>query len=458
MAKSKEGKTSKSNKQSAEARVRRAAASRKKEKPVNWTGVLLIAAVVVGGSAAMLPKVWSGFKRLMEPTFVDLSPSDTPRLQQILFSGDPWVVFCGGRMPGGRITNRLDDGRATVYSRDVPDRLAVQAKGRFDVGLINCSVPLKSGMNLYERFRLKPKVPLVAFWVANGRNPKLIDPGRLRGTSDYEAARLATSVTKWTQLRVEPLTSTKTLTRNCVEYKRGCVLIINKGYRLMAEPQAQLDRIMKERRKMRYFLLDIRKRQVSMQLPPATMGYPQVVYIRKVALGSGVDRYFSYVYSVYDDDFAADDVVKFIDKGDQVVEFEAKELDIATVWKELNPMPRISKVAAPPPKSRPKSRKRISSTAPPAAQARKARRRAAKAQHAKESAAKREERERDQASKAEEYQRRREQMDIDMQKNAPQGVDDMEEDGYADLDADGTRSREDDDDDEAEGIDLDDEW
>jgi len=375
----------------------------------------------------MAMKAFQGFSRLMEPTYEVLDPQNTNQLQEIMFAGEPWVVFCGRKIPNGRVNNTYE-GRVSVMNAMVMDKLAVQAKGRFRVGLLDCSATLPSGKNLYERFKLKPKgtSSQIAFWVANGGSPRVMDPSSFRSTSDYDVARLATRIAKQTELKADLITSTKQLTKKCVEYKRGCIVIVNKGHVLAEGPKKDLATIMQKNRKLRYFILDITKRQISLHLPPAMMGYPQVVMVRKTAQGEGVDKYYEYTYSVFDDEFEAKEVMRFISDG-------LAASPKSDFWSTLTPLPRISKISPPPGSSDPAKKK--ASPKGPSRTREKARMRRREKQMEEENEKKRQQKAAD-AAKAKEgsqesdeelYKRRRKKMDEEILESVPMENEDYEE-------------------------------
>mmetsp|Transcript_8108 Transcript_8108/g.19896 ORF Transcript_8108/g.19896 Transcript_8108/m.19896 type:complete len:443 (-) Transcript_8108:132-1460(-) len=401
-----------SGRPNAEERARRAAAERstQRREPTNWTAAVLLGALVIGGGGSLAMKAFSGFSRFFEPTYEVIDHTNTKALQDILFKGDPWVIFCGRKDAQGRVNNTYD-GRSSLTAVKTMDTLAVKANYRFRVGLLDCSAPLPSGKNLYERFNLKPKSAKVTFWVANGNPPRMID---VRASSEYEIARLANQIANFVTLKVETLTSTKQLHKKCINYKRGCVVLIQKGNSLPAPKEAEVNTILKENRKIRYFKLDITQRQISLNLPPAMMGYPQVLYMRKAAVGEGVDRYYTYTYSVFDDEFEAKEVLRFIEEGQKADPNDS-------FWSELKePLPRISKVITQT-QNQPKKK--------PKANARASRKRARAKQKEEEEARKKKEQaarqETDKESDEEMYKRRRQKMDEDMLENAPQAsVDD----------------------------------
>jgi len=415
-----------------EERARRAAerATRSKPEPINWLSVVLLGGLLVGGGGTLAVKAYNGFSRFFEPTYEVIDPQNTGYLQEIMFKGEPWVVFCGRKTANGRVNNTYE-GRSSLTSVKTMDTLAVKANYRFRVGLMDCSAVLPSGKTIYERFKLKPKASSsqIAFWVANGSPPRIIDPAWLRASNEYEVARLATKIASWTSLKMDHLTSTKQLTKKCVEYKRGCLVVVHKAQALPANKKQVMDDIMKNHRKLRYFILDITKRQISLHLPPAMMGYPQLLFVKKIARGEGVDRFFEYKYSVFDDEFEKKEVEKFLEHG------TTKGPEDSTFWQDLEPIPRISKTIAPPSTPRDTTRKR---TAKPKGPTR--RRKDENTKKAQAAAKKRRQREQSKAAPPEEadetdeekYKRRRRKMDEDILENAPQA---LEEDDFEGGDA-----------------------
>ncbi|GAB5370496.1 hypothetical protein AAMO2058_001498200 [Amorphochlora amoebiformis] len=425
-----------SSEQRRRAAGRAAARSYEKPQPINWLAVVVLGGLLIGGGGTVAVKAFQGMMRFMEPTYEVLDAGNTKFLQNVLFDGEPWVVFCGKKTHDGRVNNTYQ-GRTSISSVQLMDKLAVQAKGRFRVGLLDCLRPLPSGKNIFERFKLKPSSisSQIAFWVANGNKPKLLDAYSLRSTVDYDVGRLATRVASLTELKATPITNTKQLTKRCVESKRGCVLIIQKGQSLPENAKGELNKLMKANRRLRYASLDITKRKISLTLPPAMMGYPQVVLIRKSAVGEGVDRYYEYTYSIFDDEFESKEVEKFISQG---IKLTPKD----KFWSILEPLPRISKIITQSP-PKPKSKKASKPKKKPKSSTAKAKTTAGKSAAQKKKAA---EPEPPKESDEEMYKRRRKQMDDDMRENAPQAHEDEPYDDEIELE----------DEEEEEVIDLDD--
>lgn len=369
-------------------------------------------------------KAWDGISKLMEPTFEKLDASDTSMLQDVLFKGDPWVIFCGQKLDGGRV-NVTYNSRVSIAPSKVFDKLAAHAKGRFRVGLLDCNFKLPSGKNIYERFKLKPKsASHIAFWVGNGHLPKLIDPHHYRSVIDYDVARFAKNVAAWTVLKAENLVSTKQLTKKCVNSKKGCLLLINRGPKLSINAQAELKKVMKDNRKFKYYILDISKRQISLHMPPAMMGYPQLVFIRRATEGEGIDRHYVHSYSVFDDEFEAKEVNKFIAEG--------SEVDSASkFWSALEPLPRLSKIS-PPPGASEGAKRKPRPKGPSRRKDSKRKERESSSKKKQEQRKKAEEPKADPISDEEQYKRRRRQMDEDMINNAPQASSEDDEDAWED--------------------------
>eukprot|EP00466_Bigelowiella_natans_P008286 jgi/Bigna1/78645/fgenesh1_pg.56_\ len=219
-----------------------------------------------------------------------------------------------------------------------------------------------------------------------------------------------------------------------------------------------MDDIMKNHRKLRYFILKVKLLLLSCCPDPSEQklqillwGYHEKAdFSASASRDDGIPaavireedraRFFEYKYSVFDDEFEKKEVEKFLEHG------TTKGPEDSTFWQDLEPIPRISKTIlrkvissrdlrfgrAPPSTPRDTTRKR---TAKPKGPTR--RRKDENTKKAQAAAKKRRQREQSKAAPPEEadetdeekYKRRRRKMDEDILENAPQALEEDEFEG-----------------------------
>jgi len=137
----------------------------------------------VGGLCAILVMCGAGlFSFLM--TVMDfirgngvqnLDEKDTATLKQVLFGGDPWLVYCvNNDTVNQRLPKVLEESANTLRSN-----LGVST------GVLKCWDQMESGRSVVERFKLKLSPPL-NFLVANGNKPRIVDLVGVSKAEDLE--------------------------------------------------------------------------------------------------------------------------------------------------------------------------------------------------------------------------------------------------------------------------------
>mmetsp|Transcript_96172 Transcript_96172/g.206351 ORF Transcript_96172/g.206351 Transcript_96172/m.206351 type:complete len:439 (+) Transcript_96172:46-1362(+) len=148
------------------------AASRHAEK-VSWRkkcGGIAALFFICGVGLFQFISTVSGFLMGNGVTIIDVH--DTAQLKAVLFSGEPWLVYCVNNVTQEQRLPQVLEDSAWNLKRNLGLR----------VGVLNCWDQTESGRSVAQRFKLKTSPPL-AFVVANGNKPRLLN---LVGTSKPE--------------------------------------------------------------------------------------------------------------------------------------------------------------------------------------------------------------------------------------------------------------------------------
>jgi len=172
-----------------------ARAAMKKEASSSWkkkVGAMVALFFMCGvGMFQFLSAVY-GFARGNGIENVDVK--DTAKLKTVLFSGDPWLVYCvNNDTQNHRLPQVLEEGCLSIWS-----------SYSMRTAILHCWEPTESGRSVAQRFKLNLKPPL-SFVVANGNNPKMINfagmkpedlEKRVKPALDLSIARIDT-LKKW---------------------------------------------------------------------------------------------------------------------------------------------------------------------------------------------------------------------------------------------------------------------
>jgi len=146
-----------------------------KEEKVSWKKR-------IGGAAALFMICGTGLFQFCETMFgafgagiTVLDVKDTSRLKEVLFSGEPWLVYCvNNQTENQRLPKVLEDSSSTLWSN-----LGLQ------VGVLSCWEPTESGRSIAQRFKFRNSPPLT-FLVANGNKPRLMNLAGVNKAEDIE--------------------------------------------------------------------------------------------------------------------------------------------------------------------------------------------------------------------------------------------------------------------------------
>ena len=156
---------------------------------------------------------------LSSASYVNLTPSNTQEMQDVFFSGDPWLVLCRGKKDGTP---------APAFFKSMS--LVSSTAGWINFGVMDCEKPFASGKDVYERFNLtrapvpsspKAQKTLAMFYVANGKPPATVPHGYYNQAERAQA--LLDLVVKKTKKSFKSIKSEKGL-KNCLK-TRYCALV-----------------------------------------------------------------------------------------------------------------------------------------------------------------------------------------------------------------------------------------
>jgi len=140
-----------------------------------------------------------------------LDVQDTAKLKDVLFGGEPWLVYCvNNQTQNQRLPKVLEDSARTL-SRNIG----------LHVGVLNCWDPTESGRSVAQRFKFREKPPLT-FLVANGNKPRTMNlPGVTKAEEIEKKAKPAL------KLETHRIDSLKRWPTHCTS-RRTCVVIGHK--------------------------------------------------------------------------------------------------------------------------------------------------------------------------------------------------------------------------------------
>lgn len=140
-----------------------------------------------------------------------LDVQDTAQLKNVLFGGDPWLVYC--------VTKETESHRLPLVledsSRSLGSSLGVK------VGVLRCWDATSTGRSVASRFKLRDSPPL-AFVVANGNKPRSLN---MVGVS--KAEELEKKIKPALKIETYPITALKQWPNLCTS-RRACIVVGHK--------------------------------------------------------------------------------------------------------------------------------------------------------------------------------------------------------------------------------------
>eukprot|EP00971_Amphidinium_carterae_P193981 3848841-Amphidinium_carterae.1 len=137
----------------------------KDEEQASWrTKAAGISAIAFMCGVGFLSAASSIMGFVMGNGVVTLDVRDSAQLKNVLFGGEPWLVYCVNNQTVTHRLPRVLEDATYGLKRD----LGVQ------VGVLACWDKTESGRSVAKRFKLKSSPPLM-FLIANGNSPRTID-------------------------------------------------------------------------------------------------------------------------------------------------------------------------------------------------------------------------------------------------------------------------------------------
>mmetsp|Transcript_48402 Transcript_48402/g.128176 ORF Transcript_48402/g.128176 Transcript_48402/m.128176 type:complete len:389 (-) Transcript_48402:123-1289(-) len=176
---------------------------------------------------------------LMGTGAYDIDVADTPRLRDVLFSGDPWLVYCvNNETRKYRLPGILEE--HTRELRSVAD---------IKVAILGCWDPTESGRSVAQRFKLRESPPL-SFFITNGENPKTVELGGVR-----DAESLVKKVRPLMAVKIAKIDTLKSWPQRCTD-RRACVVVGHKDAEERDEAVEVIKPLLEKTRLVRLVTLD----------------------------------------------------------------------------------------------------------------------------------------------------------------------------------------------------------
>lgn len=189
---------------------------------------------------------------LMRSHVVVLSPSDTPTLKNVFYSGEPWLVQC------------------TKGSKAAP--MVYSAEGSLPgvrIGLLDCDALLPSGKTTYDRFKIRPPSYGPALLAAaNTEKPQLAPKNVL--TTPEALASWAKGATK---AKMYAPTTSAQFDAQCVR-KPWCLVVLTATGRLSDAEKRALQGLAQRERQLRVVRVDLSKSNLLLDLPTGPLPQP----------------------------------------------------------------------------------------------------------------------------------------------------------------------------------------
>jgi len=212
---------------------------------------------------------------------VDIDINNEEKVKEVIYGGEPWMIMC-------------DEDGASEATKKTPmhemfsEAADILAPG-INAGVMDCSIALKSGKNLMEKFDLKVKKdnkgnpkPLM-FVSANGDKP--VQVPWTSGTK--KASNIASFVKKTIKPAFMKPSSTAQLTKFCFKRKQGCAAVLHKGI-MRPSDRKTMNELMAQHRLLKFVVLDTRNYELQSEINPFSMGsdkQSKVIHFRKLELG-----------------------------------------------------------------------------------------------------------------------------------------------------------------------------
>jgi len=153
-----------------------------------------------------------------------LDLNDTAQLKNILFGGEPWLIYCVNEYSEkAKVPQILSDSSGPLWSNH-----GVQT------GMLRCWDDMAStNRSVATRFNLKKNAPL-QFFVANGNKPKIVDLVGISKPEDMEK-----KIKPWLEVKAEKIDKIKKWPASCTS-RRTCVIV---GYKQTAQKDTAMNLI-----------------------------------------------------------------------------------------------------------------------------------------------------------------------------------------------------------------------
>lgn len=184
----------------------------KKEERASWKkqigGIVALFFICGAGLFQFFVAVW-GFMRGTGLENVDIK--DTAKVKSILFSGEPWFVYCvNNETVNQRLPKVLEEGALALWSSH-----------SMRTAVLDCWEPTESGRSISQRFQLNKKPPL-SFVVANGNKPRVLN---LAGVTAEDLEKRVNPALKLAVSRIDTLKKWPSL---CTS-RKTCLVIGHKN-------------------------------------------------------------------------------------------------------------------------------------------------------------------------------------------------------------------------------------
>jgi len=170
-------------------------------------------------------------------TYLDVQ--DTARVKQVLFSGEPWLIYCvNNETRNQRMPSVLEESARGLYSSTSTQ-----------VGVLACWDKTQSGRSVAQRFKLRQSPPL-SFLVANGNSPRVVN---LAGVSKQED--LEKKIKPATEIKTTRIGTLKDFSKQCTS-RRSCTVLGHKNAAQRDTALGMIKPLIESHRAMRVVTLD----------------------------------------------------------------------------------------------------------------------------------------------------------------------------------------------------------
>lgn len=216
----------------------------------------VVAAVAIGlGLLAFLATFFGGIFGFLTggATVVQLDVNNHPLIKEVLFGGEPWLIYCVNNetahypLPAILDVDLGGEGTTALYSQ-------IGMK----VGVLDCFQEMPSGKTLAQRFTWGTKAPPFAFAIANGDAPIIVDVYRIKTKDELIEA-------------VSPVLTIKTITIDSMQRwptacttRRTCVVVGHKTPAALEGAMTIFEPMLQKHRKVKVATLDIKFWQMKL--------------------------------------------------------------------------------------------------------------------------------------------------------------------------------------------------